>query len=214
MYLAAQPIPAWHIICHTALKREEKREWRRIASPSPPAHQVRRLNLKHPGLILGGSTGVSLNAHPAHRQPSTSPSARYWAEGPAEGQASGSTLEGHPWDALVRGREGTSIHLYPSTLAGCQSSPVSPIRPYHRLQGANRATPSLCRRKTLTVQAVRTACWRLVLPSLRWRLQRAEVPPFPPSLFFLSLRSVDTSSRSLPGLRSYLSLSFPFPPIH
>lgn len=84
VYLAAQPILARHIICHTALKREEKREWRRIASPSPPVHQVCRLNLKHPGLILGGSTGVSLNAHPAHRQPSTSPSARYWAEGPAE----------------------------------------------------------------------------------------------------------------------------------
>ncbi|KDB25116.1 hypothetical protein H109_03056 [Trichophyton interdigitale MR816] len=109
----SQPSPSLpgNIICHTALKREEKREWRRIASPSPPAHQVRRLNLKHPGLILGGSTGVSLDAHPAHRQPSTSPSARYWAEGPAEGQASGSTLEGHPWDALVRGREGTSISL-------------------------------------------------------------------------------------------------------
>ncbi|EGE03965.1 hypothetical protein TEQG_02998 [Trichophyton equinum CBS 127.97] len=42
----------------------------------------------------GGSTGVSLDAHPAHRQPSTSPSARYWAEGPAEGQASGSGTHG------------------------------------------------------------------------------------------------------------------------
>lgn len=116
--------------------------------------------------------------------------------------------------ACSRPRRDIHPSLYLSTLAGWQSSPVSPIRPYHRLRGANRATPSLCRRKTLTVQAVRTACWLLVLPSLRWRLQRAEVPPFPPSLFFLSLVSVDTSSRSLPGL-AILSLSlFSFSSIH
>lgn len=177
--------------------------------PRRPLHIKSAGEPETPSLILGGSTGVSLDM----------PTQRTASQHIAIASLLGRAQQRTSW-----------MRLFEATKAPCSSNlaiatlAVSSIQPYNVPQGQKPRTPSLCSRKTLTVRAVRTARWNRYF-HLRPVCRRSRsTSPSSHRLFFFfyfllllfSLRLllcpfIYTSSPSLPSCDLLLSLSFSFP---